>query len=120
MTRLLRSVIDAVGARREIEGPAGRRNDEVAADLGEDALDPVAARRLGLGEPLREALKARQPEGGDARVAVVVGEDRARDSHQLGVRIGRQPVGEALRKAAHDVVDDAAAQGRVGIGAEHR
>ena len=40
--------------------------------------------------------------------------------HQLGARVGRQLVGEALREAAHDVVHDAAAQRRIGVGAEQR
>ncbi len=71
------AMIDAVGARRERERPGRRRDDEIAADLGEDARNAVASRRLGVGEPLGEAFKARQPERGDARVAVVVGEDAA-------------------------------------------
>ena len=113
-------MIDAVGARRERERPCRRRDDEIAADLGEDARDALAARRFGVGEPFREALEARQPEGGDARVAVVVGEDEARGVHQLGVRVGRQVIGVALREAAHDLVHHAAAQGGVGVLAEHR
>ena len=106
--------LDAVGDAVQSKGALRQRNFDLAADLRDQRTDVGAPRRLPTGEPVRDPLETRPPEGARFGKIVEIGEMRPAKLDKFARGIGRKAILVALGEIADGVMDDGAALGRAG------
>ena len=110
----VREPLDAVGTADQAEDALAGRDRQLALDLDLGRRDLAAALALEIGEPGRDPLIARPPEGVGLRIIVERREMDAADANEFRVGILGQPIGMDLGEFADCGVDGAAAIGGTG------
>jgi hypothetical protein len=85
--------LDAIGTADQAEDALARRDRQLALDLDLRRRDLAAALALEIGEPRRDPLIARPPEGVGLRIIVERSKMDATDANEFRIGILGQPIG---------------------------